>query len=146
MIIVYMYLMSVGVVFVSYWTNLNMAKQVISLTEEFKVETSILDDVLSLNYKNLTVPNGSAFIVVQNFVIQCVFSFIFLNIHLGPRYPIIQKLLPVSFLTPSLIAVLPLPSAILNHSPVFAALLPLSLVKYVLWASIVSVSNFFYLY
>ncbi|KRT86354.1 hypothetical protein AMK59_174, partial [Oryctes borbonicus] len=144
LIIVYMYLMSVGVVFVSYWTNLNTVKQAISITEEFRLETSILDDVLSLNYKSLMDPYGCASIVVQNFVIQCVFSFIFLNIHLGPRYPIIQKLLPLSFLTPSLLTILPLPAAVLSHSPVFAALLPLSLVKYVLWASVVSVFHTVY--
>lgn len=134
--------MSVGVVFVSYWTNLNTIKEVVQLTEEYKVETSILDDVLSLNYESLMNPNGCAFIVVQNFVIQCVFAFIFCNIHLGPRHTIIQKLLPASFMTPSLLAVLPLPVAVLNHSPVFAALLPLSLVKYMLWTSVVSVRIF----
>lgn len=133
--------MSVGVVFVSYWTNLNTVKQVIHLIEENKVETSILDDILSLNYRNLMDPFGCAFVVIQNFLIQSILSFVFSNIHLGPRYPVIQKLLPISFLTPSLLATLPLPAAILNHSPVFAALLPLSLVKFVLWASVVSVSN-----
>lgn len=144
LMIVYMYLMSVGVVFVSYWTNVSTLKHVIATAESVDEKISILDNVLSLNFEALMDPKGSASLVLQNYFIQCVLTFIFVNIHLGPRYAIIQKLLPVSFMAPSILAVLPVPTSILHHVPVFAALLPLAVVKFVLWASILPVVHTLY--
>lgn len=143
--IVYMYLMSVGVVFVSYWTNLSTMKQVITIMEQSgDGQISILDSILSLDLPALMDPAGCASIVMQNYLVQCTLTFIFVNIHLGPRYAIIQKLLPVSFMAPSILAILPIPTTVLHHTPVFAALLPLALVKFVLWASVVSVIQTLY--
>lgn len=142
--IVYMYLMSVGVVFVSYWTNVSTLKHVIATAESTDGKISILDNVLSLNFEALMDPRGSASLVLQNYFIQCILTFIFVNIHLGPRYAIIQKLLPVSFMAPSVLAVLPVPTSILHHVPVFAALLPLAVVKFVLWASILPLIHTLY--
>lgn len=144
LMIVYMYMMSVGVVFVSYWTNVSTLKHVIATAESTDEKISILDNVLSLNFEALMDPRGSASLVLQNYFIQCVLTFIFVNIHLGPRYAIIQKLLPVSFMAPSVLAVLPVPTSILHHIPVFAALLPLAVVKFVLWASILPVVHTLY--
>lgn len=141
LMIVYMYLMSVGVVFVSYWTNVSMIKGIASSEQD---KMSILDNVLSLNFEALLDPAGCASFVMQNYVIQCILTFIFVNIHLGPRYPVIQRLLPVSFMAPSVLAVLPVPPSVLQHSPVFAALLPLAVVKFVLWSSIVNVVETLY--
>lgn len=145
LVIVYMYLMSVGIVFVSYWTNVSTMKIVIAAmtanetTNAAPIYTSILEDILSLNLARLLDPTGYSFIVIQNYVIQCLLAFIFTYVHLGPRYPLVQKLLPISFMAPSILAVLPLPVSILHHAPVFAALLPLALVKFVLWYSAVAV-------
>lgn len=97
--------------------------------------TSILEDLLSLNLGRLLDPSGYGFIVIQNYALQCLLAFIFNYVHLGPRYPLVQKLLPVSFMAPSILAILPFPTSILHHAPVFAALLPLALVKFVLWCS-----------
>lgn len=135
LIIVYMYLMSVGVVFVSYWTNVSMIRQVY----QSHSSSSILDDLLSLNIPQLLQPSGPASIVLQSYLIQTVLSFVFVHVHLGPRHSILQKLLPVSFLAPSVLATLPLPSSFVGRSPVFAALLPLALLKYVLWSSVMAV-------
>lgn len=143
--VVYMYLMSVGIVFISYWTNFSTMKAVIAaLDGENEMHTSVLEDLLSLNFNKIMDPSGYAAVVVQNYLIQCLLTFVFVNIHLGPRYSLLQKLLPIAFLTPSILAVLPLPTSVLTHTPVFAALLPLALVKFVLWASIVTVIQTIY--
>ncbi|XP_069674174.1 protein TRC8 homolog isoform X2 [Periplaneta americana] len=147
LVIVYMYLMSVGIVFVSYWTNVSTMKTVIAAMTANQtasgmnspVYTSILEDILSLNLGRLLDPSSYGFIVIQNYAIQCMLAFIFTYVHLGPRYPLVQKLLPISFMAPSILAVLPLPLSILHHAPVFAALLPLALVKFVLWYSALAV-------
>lgn len=147
LVIVYLYLISVGIVFLSYWTNVSTMKTVITTmtvndtasgvgTEAY---TSILEDLLSLNLRRLLDPSGYGSIVIQNYALQCLLAFIFNYVHLGPRYPLVQKLLPVSFMAPSILAILPFPTSILHHAPVFAALLPLALVKFVLWCSAVTV-------
>ena len=108
-------------------------------TKATPIYTSILEDILSLNIARLLDPTSYSFTVIQNYAIQCLLAFIFTYVHLGPRYPLVQKLLPISFMAPSILAVLPLPISILHHAPVFSALLPLALVKFVLWYSAVAV-------
>lgn len=144
LIIVYLYLMSVATVFVSYWTNVSAIKQIQALTLASAPSTSILEDLLNLNMKNLLDLDGPGILVIQNFAIQFALSFFFKNIHLGPREPIVQKFLMLSFIAPSLLALLPVPPNLLHHSPVFSALLPLVLVKYVLWSSAYSVIHVIY--
>lgn len=152
LVIVYLYLISVGIVFVSYWTNVSTMKTVITAITvndtasgmETQTYTSILEDLLSLNLGRLLDPSGYGFIVIQNYALQCLLAFIFNFVHLGPRYPLVQKLLPVSFMAPSVLAILPFPTSILHHAPVFAALLPLALVKFVLWCSALTVGQTIY--
>ncbi|KAH0820093.1 hypothetical protein GEV33_002699 [Tenebrio molitor] len=136
--------MSVGVVFVSYWSNASTIKSVAILLDDFKNGSSILDNILSLNVEHLSKNGGVTFQIFQNYVLQCFLSFIFVNIHLGPRYSTLQKILPLTFLAPSMLTVLPVPSTLLNHMPVFSALLPLALVKFVLWSSVVPIIQTLY--
>ncbi|XP_063389411.1 protein TRC8 homolog [Cydia fagiglandana] len=147
LIIVYLYLMSVGLVFVSYWTNVSAIKQVQALTLAATSphhSTSILEDILNLNTKNLLDLDGPGILVIQNFAIQFTLALLFKNVHLGPRHATVQKLLPVSFMAPSFLAMLPVPPNLLHHSPVFSTLLPLFLVKYVLWSSADNVIHVIY--
>lgn len=146
LIIVYLYLMSVGIVFVSYWTNVSAIKQIqaLALSTPEGPSTSILEDILNLNMKNLLDLDGPGILVIQNFAIQFLLSVLFRNVHLGPRHPTVQKLLSLSFMAPSFMAMLPVPSNLLHHSPVFSSLLPLFLVKYVLWSSAYNVIQVIY--
>lgn len=147
LIIVYLYLTSVGLVFVSYWTNVSAIKQVQTLTlveNSPHHSTSILEDILNLNVKNLIDVDGPGILVIQNYAIQFLLAVIFKYVHLGPRHSTIQKLLPFSFMAPSFLAMLPVPPNLLHHSPVFSALLPLLLVKYVLWSSAYNVIQVVY--
>lgn len=144
LVIVYMYLISLGIVFVSYWSNVSTMKTVVSTmtvngTSTKIITNSILEDVLSLNLPRLLDPEGCGIIVIQNYGLQTVLAFIFMYVHLGPRYSLVQILLPISFMAPSFLAILPLPLSVLHHAPVFAALLPLALVKFVLWYSALTV-------
>lgn len=138
LIIVYLYLTSVGIIFVSYWTNVSTIKQIQALTAVATSphhSTSILEDVLNLNIKNLFDLDGPGVLVMQNFFIQFVLSVVFKNVHLGPRHHTLQKMLTINFMAPSILAMLPVPPNLLRHSPVFASLAPLMLIKYVIWTS-----------
>uniref|UniRef100_A0AAG5CR87 RING-type domain-containing protein n=1 Tax=Anopheles atroparvus TaxID=41427 RepID=A0AAG5CR87_ANOAO len=128
LVIVYMYILSVGLIFLSYWSNVS-ALSVISDSP------SLLEDVLSLNMDRLLDPGGVLISILPHLLAQWLMGVIFAYIHLGPRYKITQKALPFSFLMPLLLAMLPLPSVVLKHSPAFAAILPLVLSKIALWSS-----------
>lgn len=139
--------MSVGLVFVSYWTNVSAIKQIQTLTlaaVSSQPSASILEDILNLNIKKLLNFNGPGVLVIQNFAIQFSLAVLFKNVHLGPRQPTIQKLLPMCFMAPSFLAMLPVPPNLLHHSPVFSTLIPLFLVKYVLWSSTYNVIQVVY--
>ncbi|XP_053669050.1 protein TRC8 homolog [Anopheles marshallii] len=128
LVIVYMYIVSVGLIFLSYWSNVS-ALSVISDSP------SLLEDVLSLNMERLLDPGGVLISILPHLLAQWLMGVIFAYIHLGPRHKIIQKALPFSFLMPLLLAMLPLPTLVLKHSPAFAAILPLVLSKIALWSS-----------
>ncbi|XP_052870324.1 protein TRC8 homolog [Anopheles cruzii] len=128
LVIVYMYIVSVGLIFLSYWSNVS-ALSVISDSP------SLLEDILSLNMERLLDPGGVLISILPHLLAQWLMGVIFAYIHLGPRYKITQKALPFSFLMPLLLAMLPLPSVVLKHSPAFAAILPLVLSKIALWSS-----------
>lgn len=142
LVIVYMYLISVGIVFVSYWVNVSTMKAVMSSMEH--MQTSILEEILSLNIKVLFDHNSSFCTLAQNYAVQGLLAYVFAYVHLGPRCPFLQKLLPLSFLAPSVLGLLPLPPSFLHHAPVFAALLPLAMVKFVLWYSAFSIAQTLY--
>uniref|UniRef100_A0A2M4BE01 Putative e3 ubiquitin ligase n=1 Tax=Anopheles marajoara TaxID=58244 RepID=A0A2M4BE01_9DIPT len=128
LVIVYMYVISVGLIFLSYWSNVSA----LSLISD---SPSLLEDILSLNMERLLDPGGVLISILPHLLAQWLMGVIFAYIHLGPRYKITQKALPISFLMPLLLAMLPLPSVVLKHSPAFAAVLPLVLSKIALWSS-----------
>lgn len=131
LLIVYMYLISVGVVFISYWGNVTTVKAVLGSVQDGQ---SILEELLSFNFDNLT-KNGVGMILFENYIAQIILSCVFSYVHLGPKYPLLQKIWPITFLAPSFLCLLPLSPSLLNHSPVFAAVLPLAMVKFILWSS-----------
>lgn len=114
LVVIYMNLISVGVVFISYWSNVDTVKAIISNATENGTTTSILDDVLCLNLPKVLDPEGPAFLVVQNYILQCTLALVFYYLHLAPRYFIVQKALILSFMAPSIIAILPLPVSLVR--------------------------------
>lgn len=114
LIIVYMYLISVGVIFVSYWSNVSTMKAIITYMNIHESTTSILDNILCLNLSDVLY-NGPGFLIIQNYVLQCLLASIFCYIHLAPRHPMVQKLLVLSFMSPSILGIHPLPVSLPSY-------------------------------
>lgn len=108
LIIVYLYLISVSVIFISYWSNVSTMKAIIAYMSVQEPTTSILDNILSLNLSHVLY-NGPGFLIIQNYILQCLLASIFCYIHLAPRHPVVQKLLVLSFMAPSILGIHPLP-------------------------------------
>lgn len=113
LIIVYLYLISIGVIFVSYWSNVSTMKAVIAYMNSHEPATSILDNILSLNLSDVLY-NGPGLLIIQNYILQCLLASIFCYIHLAPRHPVVQKLLVLSFMSPSILGIHPLPVSFQN--------------------------------
>lgn len=132
LVIVYMYIISVGLIFLSYWSNLSAIALI-------KDGPSLLEDILNVNIPRLTAPDGAAVSLLPHFMLQWVMGTIFSYIHLGPKHNWTQKAIPVTFLAPLFIATLPIPLQIVKHAPTFAAVLPLVLAKIAIWSASVDI-------
>ncbi|XP_025075255.1 protein TRC8 homolog isoform X1 [Pogonomyrmex barbatus] len=144
LIIVYLYLISVGVIFVSYWSNVSAMKAIIAYMSIQESTTSILDNILCLNLSDVLY-NGPGLLIIQNYILQCLLASVFCYIHLAPRHPVIQKLLVLSFMSPSILGIHPLPVQYLYHAPVCATLIPLAVCKFVIWYNGVSMLRTIYM-
>ncbi|XP_055376185.1 protein TRC8 homolog isoform X2 [Condylostylus longicornis] len=128
LVIVYMFIISVGLIFLSYWSNVSA----LGLIEN---GPCILEDILSLNMNRLLDPGGVAFAILPHLLAQWFMGMLFAYLHLGPRHNYIQKILPFCFLMPLLLAMLPIPRSMLKDTPAFAAVIPFILTKISLWSS-----------
>lgn len=108
LISVYLYLISVGVIFISYWSNVSTVKAIIAYMSAHESTSSILDNILCLNLSHI-LHDGPGFLIIQNYILQCLLASIFCYIHLAPRHPLVQKLLVLSFMSPSILSIHPLP-------------------------------------
>lgn len=115
LIIVYLYLISVGVIFVSYWSNVSAMKAIIAYVSVHESTTSILDNILCLNLSDVLY-NGPGVLIIQNYILQCLLASVFCYIHLAPRHPVVQKLLVLSFMSPSILGIHPLPVSLSSIS------------------------------
>lgn len=128
LVIVYMYILSIGLIFLSYWSN-------VSATRLMAAAPSVLEDILSINMPSLLDPSGVAVAVLPHLIFQWIIGLLFMYTHLGPRYAVVQKMLPLNFVAPILLAMLPLPQPIFRHSPAFSAVMPLALCTVAMWSS-----------
>lgn len=126
LIIVYMYIASIGLIFLSYWNNVAAINLIMD-------GPCLLEDILSLNLDRLMDPKFM--VILPQITAQWIIGMVYAYIHLGPRYNTVQKLLPLSFTAPLILAMLPLPHSIIKHSPAFAAIVPLALSKIAIWSS-----------
>lgn len=140
LMVVYLYLTSIGVVITSVFANLRTVRTVLMDESHMNGTLSPLQMFNDFDLKQLLNERGSIFQVTENYVIQTILAFVFINIHLGPRYTALQRLLPVSFLLPSLLVILPVPDTFLRYSPIVSALLPIAIVKFVLWSSFMAIA------
>ncbi|XP_050304659.1 protein TRC8 homolog isoform X2 [Anthonomus grandis grandis] len=146
LMVVYLYLMSVGLVMASYMTNMRTVKTVMTHVD-YPNDTTVAplqQFVYNFDLKQILQERGWMYQVIENYVLQTVLALIFISIHLGPRWSSVQKLLSVSFLIPSFFSVLPVSQSLLRYSPIFSALLPIFIIKFVLWSSFMAISNSLY--
>jgi len=83
-------------------------KAIIAYINSHESATSILDNILSLNLSDVLY-NGPGLLIIQNYILQCLLASIFCYIHLAPKHPVVQKLLVLSFMSPSILGIHPLP-------------------------------------
>ncbi|XP_014099230.2 protein TRC8 homolog isoform X2 [Bactrocera oleae] len=137
LVMVYMFVISLGLTFISYWSNVSA----LALMEN---SPCLLEDVLSLNTARLLDTGGIALSILPHLVAQWFMGMLFAYVHLGPRYPTIQKIMPVVFAGPIFLAMLPLPPRIIKDLPVLAGAVPLILTKMTMLNSAVDAAKTVY--
>lgn len=116
-----MFVISLGLTFLSYWSNVSA----LALMEK---SPCILVDIISLNTTRLLE-------LLPHVVAQWFMGMLFAYIHLGPRYGLLQKNMPLIFTSPILLGMLPLPPIIIKQLPIFADVIPLLLTQITLMGS-----------
>ncbi|KRF78620.1 protein TRC8 homolog isoform X1 [Drosophila virilis] len=137
LVMVYMFLTSLGLTFLSYWSN-------VSALELMEQSPSILEDLLSLNTTRLLDSGGIVMALAPHIIAQWFMGMLFAYIHLGPRYALLQRSMPIIFTSPILLAMLPLSSSIVDKLPVIAGLTPIILTKITLMLSAMDASRTVY--
>lgn len=137
LVMVYMFLTSLGLTFLSYWSN-------VSALELMERSPCILEDLLSLNTTRLLDSGGVIMTLAPHIIAQWVMGMLFAYIHLGPRFGLLQKSMPIIFTSPILLAMLPLSPSIVDKLPVVAGLTPIILTKITLMQSAMEASRTVY--
>lgn len=109
-----MYVTSVGLIFLSYWSNVSA----IAFLKEGN--PSLIEDILNVNIQRLSSPDGTAVTLLPHFLLQWVMGTTFAYIHLGPKHVLIQRILPFTFLMPLMLAILPIPLDVIKHGKLIA--------------------------
>ncbi|XP_033244472.1 protein TRC8 homolog isoform X2 [Drosophila miranda] len=120
LVMVYMFLTSLGLTFLSYWSNVSA----LALMER---SPCILEDLISLKTTRLLDSGGVIMSLAPHVMAQWFMGMLFAYIHLGPRYELLQKSMPIIFTSPILVAMLPLPPHVVEHLPVIAGTTPIIL-------------------
>ncbi|XP_017083227.1 protein TRC8 homolog isoform X2 [Drosophila eugracilis] len=137
LVMVYMFLTSLGLTFLSYWSNVSA----LALMER---SPSILEDLMSLNTTRLLDSGGVVMSLAPHLMAQWFMGMLFAYIHLGPRFEMLQKSMPIIFASPILVAMLPLPPKVAQHLPVVAGFAPIILTKITLMHSAMEASRTVY--
>ncbi|XP_016952650.1 protein TRC8 homolog isoform X2 [Drosophila biarmipes] len=137
LVMVYMFLTSLGLTFLSYWSNVSA----LALMER---SPSILEDLMSLNTTRLLDSGGVVMSLAPHLMAQWFMGMLFAYIHLGPRFEMLQKSMPIIFASPILVAMLPLPPKIVQQLPVVAGFTPIILTKITLMHSAMEASRTVY--
>ncbi|ALC46180.1 Trc8 [Drosophila busckii] len=128
LVMVYMFLSSLGLTFLSYWSN-------VSALALMQGSPSILEDLVSMNTTRLLDSGGVIMSLAPHLMAQWLMGMLFAYIHLGPRFTLLQRFMPIIFTSPILIAMLPLPPHIIEKLPIVAGLTPIILTKITLMHS-----------
>ncbi|XP_065354181.1 protein TRC8 homolog isoform X2 [Calliphora vicina] len=122
LVMVYMFVISLGLTFLSHWSNVSA----LALLEK---SPCILEDIMSMNSTRLMDTSGVAMSLLPHLVAQWFMGMLFAYIHLGPRYELLQKSMPLIFASPIVLAMLPLKTEMIQYLPILADAVPLVLTK-----------------
>lgn len=134
---VYMFLTSLGLTFLSYWSNVSA----LALMER---SPCILEDLMSMNTTRLLDSGGVVMSLAPHIIAQWFMGMLFAYIHLGPRITQLQKFMPILFTSPILLAMLPLSPSLVEKLPLVAGIAPLLLTKITLMQSAMEASRTVY--
>ncbi|XP_034663252.1 protein TRC8 homolog isoform X2 [Drosophila subobscura] len=137
LVMVYMFLTSLGLSFLSYWSNVSA----LALMEQ---SPCILEDLMSLNTTRLLDSGGVIMSLAPHVMAQWFMGMLFAYIHLGPRYELLQKSMPIIFTSPILIAMLPLPPHVVELLPAIAGTAPVILTLVTMMCSAMEASRTVY--
>ncbi|XP_017023790.1 protein TRC8 homolog isoform X2 [Drosophila kikkawai] len=137
LVMVYMFLTSLGLTFLSYWSNVSA----LALMER---SPCILEDLMSLNTTRLLDSGGVVMSLAPHLMAQWFMGMLFAYIHLGPRFEMLQKSMPIIFASPILVAMLPLPPKMVQQLPVVAGFTPIILTMITLMHSAMEASRTVY--
>ncbi|KAH8271271.1 hypothetical protein KR018_005487 [Drosophila ironensis] len=137
LVMVYMFLTSLGLTFLSYWSNVSA----LALMER---SPCVVEDLMSMNTTRLFDSGGVVMSLVPHLLAQWFMGMLFAYIHLGPRIDRLQRSMPLIFASPILVAMLPLPAKFIQHMPVVAGFTPIILTKITLMHSAMEASRTVY--
>ena len=137
MVMVYMFVISLGLTFLSHWSN-------VSALAILEKSPCILEDIISLNTTRLMDTGSVVTSLLPHLVAQWFMGMLFAYIHLGPRYELLQKSMPLIFASPILLAMLPMKPKLLKYLPIIADAVPLMLTKITLLSIAMEASKTIY--
>lgn len=137
LVMVYMFLTSLGLTFLSYWSNVSA----LALMER---SPCVLEDLMSMNTTRLLDSGGVVMSLAPHIIAQWFMGMLFAYIQLGPRIAQLQKFMPIIFTSPILLAMLPLSPSLVEKLPLVAGIAPLLLTKITLMQSAMDASRTVY--
>ncbi|VVC36295.1 Zinc finger, RING-type,Zinc finger, RING/FYVE/PHD-type,TRC8 N-terminal domain [Cinara cedri] len=143
--IVYLHLVSICVVLVSYWTNMQAMKFLSGRYEYFN--NALLDEVITWDvngilhiFTKLQILDFF-FVITRNIIIQSCLSLVFDFLHIFSTYRSLLKIHLYNFTIPTAIALIPGTQDILSTVAVLTTLLPLFIMLQTLWLNIFTITN-----
>ncbi|KAJ1525254.1 hypothetical protein ONE63_010078 [Megalurothrips usitatus] len=124
---VYRYLVAVLLIFALYWGNVNYFGSVLELREEM-IKTNDIDILQLRSFLKFLLGDNIKYPIFQG-----ILTALFFTVYDGPRPPL---LLPVMYCAPILVSLSALPVSFAYYTPLLCALLPLLLIKYVIWVNV----------
>ncbi|XP_064086707.1 protein TRC8 homolog isoform X1 [Macrobrachium nipponense] len=131
---VYFVIVSFAVIVIGYQANVATIRYLTSGPESGF--PSLMLNILSLNTTALFDSGGTIITLGANYIFQGSLGYLFTLVYSGPNYPLLQKLLIVSFILPSALSFFCVPNWILVSIPLLSALLPLAVLKYTVFSNL----------
>lgn len=138
---VYRHLLSVLIIFASYWANVNYFESVLERRADTEWKSHEDLDFLNLRSFSLIKFYSGQTVLYWYPFLQGSLAVLFSTVYEGPRP---RFLLPLMFSAPIIFTLSPLPVHIGYYTPLICAIIPLLLVKYVIWVNVMPATQALY--